>query len=400
MNLPYNWLRASGSLQPNWSRKVTDHLKGCPACRKFVNSLLKMEKAWRDQPLPASCETSKAVFLNQLAMQKKSAPPRPTVRSWRPARWVAAAAVLLVGVGILAWAVLSPAEIRASEVVDRLVDLNTDLSKADYGKRKQLLDANEETLRKRLHADRLSEEERASGEHLLDGARKLAVSDDLEEDEEIVTELAEKLHDRAKVAKSSGNDKESEHAARYTNLSKRLSIRCIKMCIIDRLIELNMATLIQRRAKAIRGKEELRNDREANCLGRPGDGREALRSESASRRTPIFPCGRRQSRRWRIIAQTCRSCRENGKKKERSRPSATACSSSAANPFFDKMKSMQPKGPPDLKKGGFDMSKFQKQFEDNRLRGPQFNRPDMHNRFEGLTKKGFGWPPMKGGGKK
>ena len=72
----------------------------------------------------------------------------------------------------------------------------------------------------------------------------------------------------------------------------------------------------------------------------------------------------------------------------------------ALNPFFDKMKTIQPKGPPDTKKGGFDFAKYQKQFEDNRQRGSQFRRDDMHTRFEAQTKKGFGWPPSKGGGKK
>src|SRR5436189_57121 len=77
-----------------------------------------------------------------------------------------------------------------------------------------LLDADEGSFRKGLQAARLSPEERASGEHLLESARKLAASDDLEEDEEIVTDVAEKLLDRARDAQSKGSEKESEQCGR------------------------------------------------------------------------------------------------------------------------------------------------------------------------------------------
>src|SRR5207253_2104964 len=161
-----------------------------------------------NQPMPASCDAAKAVFLGKLAVHMKTMPVKPPMRRWhalRPARLAAVAAMLLIALSILTWAVWPP-ESRASEVVDRLVDFNTELSKADFGRRKQLLEAKEADLRKRLQEARLSKEERASGDQLLAGAVSLASSDDLEEDEAILTALADNLRDRAKTAQAKGSD--------------------------------------------------------------------------------------------------------------------------------------------------------------------------------------------------
>src|SRR5262249_15308552 len=144
-----NWLLQVDSLQPkDWPAEVANHLKSCARCVKYVNALSKLEKSWREQPLPADCARAKAAFLNVVTTLARKAEPRPVVRRWHPARWGAAAAMVLVVLGILAWLALSPSEIRASEVVDQLVDWNTDLARADFPKRKPILDANEETFRK------------------------------------------------------------------------------------------------------------------------------------------------------------------------------------------------------------------------------------------------------------
>jgi hypothetical protein len=321
--------------------------------------------------------------------------------------------VLLAGVSIVAWVVLLPAEIRASEVVDQLVDLNTDLSKADFAKRKNLLDANEERLRKRLHAERISEEERASGELLLKAARDLAASDDLEEDEEIITALAEKLLDRAKNARAKGTEKESEHCQRryVVFMEKAVNPLHSRMRIIDRLIELNM----EMAGADSKTRKKLFDDKEESLRQDLQDAR--LPPDDQAMAEKLFEVSRRMAANAEIGLQVqaitdvadklllrAEAAEKNGKKKESDRAAIgySMFVEKAMNPFFDKLKTMQAKVPPDVKKGGggFDMAKFQKQFDFNRQRAPQFNRPEMHNRFDAQAKKGFGWPPMKGGGKK
>jgi hypothetical protein len=405
-----NWLLQAESLQPKaWPPEVTKHLKGCAQCVKYVNSLSKLERSWREQPLPASCTQAKSKFLTKLAQQAKAVPVKPAPLRWRPVRWAAAAAaVLVVSLGLLAWLVFSPSETRASEVVDRLVDLNTDLSKADYSKRKQILDANEENLRKNLQLARLSKEERASGEQLLDAARKLAVSDDLEEDEEIVTDVAEKLFDRANSAQAKGSDKESEHCnRRYAQfMEKAVSPLNSKLRVIDRLIELNMEMAsadTKKRKQLFKDNEESLRQDITNAGLSPDDQAMAEKLLEVSRRMAANVDLSLQAQAITEAADDLRLRVETAANKgKETGPGRSAryhdFVEKALHPFFDKLKASQPKGPPDAKKGGFDFTKFQKQIEMNRLRAQQHYSPEMRHRFEAQkTKKGPGWPPFKSG---
>jgi RNA polymerase sigma factor (sigma-70 family) len=61
-------------LQPKtWPADLAEHVKRCAACTRIVKDLRKLEKTWREQPVPEECETAKADFLQKLA-KSKSAP--------------------------------------------------------------------------------------------------------------------------------------------------------------------------------------------------------------------------------------------------------------------------------------------------------------------------------------
>jgi hypothetical protein len=416
-----NWLLQVDSLQPkDWPAEVANHLKSCARCVKYVNALSKLEKSWREQPLPADCARAKAAFVNIVTTLAKSARPKPAVRRWHPARWgAAAAAMILIALGLVAWLALSPSEIRASEIVDQMVDWDTDLARADFAKRKPILDANEETFRKNVQSARLSAEERASAEHLFEAARKLAASDDLEEDEEILTDLAEKLLDRARTAQTKGTPKESERCNhRYSQfVEKAVTPVQTKLRIIDRLIELNMqmasADAKKRKQLFSEREEGLRQDLQAAGLS-PDDQAMAEKLLEVSRRMAendklalqaqaIKEAADKLRIRAELAEEKGKKRESEGKKRESDKRESDRCAigysifiDKAFSPFFDKLKS-QSKGPPDMKKGGFDFSKFQKDFEWNRQRAGQFSRPEMHERFEEQTKKGLGRPFNKGG---
>ncbi len=218
-----NWLMQVESLQPkDWPHKVTNHLKSCAVCLKFVNSLGKMEKAWRDHPLPASCEQGKAAFLKQLIKQRMAIPARPAVRFWRPARYAAVAAMLLIGISGFGWLLFSPTPNRAtasSDIVERLIDWNLELTNAKLKDRVLLLEENEARLRKELEAAKtlLTSEDYELAENLLNNGRWLATNSDLVKEAERITDIADKLAVRADSALRLGNEKDMERCGmRYS----------------------------------------------------------------------------------------------------------------------------------------------------------------------------------------
>jgi hypothetical protein len=59
-----DWLLQCESLQPtSWSREVVRHLRACVSCYQFANGVKRLEKAWRNLPVPAECETARQEFL-------------------------------------------------------------------------------------------------------------------------------------------------------------------------------------------------------------------------------------------------------------------------------------------------------------------------------------------------
>jgi hypothetical protein len=204
-------LQAEDLRPESWSVDVCEHLRTCPACSTFVSDLRQLETAWKEIPVPAECEEGKAAFLQQLPTLE--AAPKPT-RRWRPARWVAAAALLL-GVGLLSW-LLVPGDVHASsDLVGRLVDLNLELANADPADRQRLLAEHEAGFREELAQNSLNTDDRKEAEQLLETAQKLVVSNDPVAETALLTGVAESLVSRIDKAEKKGSVKETQRNARF-----------------------------------------------------------------------------------------------------------------------------------------------------------------------------------------
>jgi hypothetical protein len=236
MNCKYveNWLLQVESLQvKDWPRNMNRHLKKCAACAKVARELYKLEDAWRTQPVPAECGQAKAVFLEQLSKievseqpAKTEKPAKPEKRaksaklkfkrpSWTPMRWAAVAAVLFIGVIIVG--LLMPGRTIASQsnVVERLVDWNIELTNASLNERQRLLAKAEPFLMQELEKARpsLSPEDRAMAESLLEHGRWLATHDDPIAEAERAADIADKMLWIADAAEKQGKKTESEQCA-------------------------------------------------------------------------------------------------------------------------------------------------------------------------------------------
>ena len=224
------WLLQCESLQPkSWPRGVVKHLRVCTTCYQFGKGVKRLERAWRNLPVPAECEPAKANFLAKLADLKQTERHKPK-RGHRPKklptphrptwgmRWLAVAACLFIG--IIGVGLLIPGRqktddtgaIASANVVDRIVEWSVDLAKADSEDRKQLFDEYEGSFRTDLKKAVLAPEERQLGEELLDLDGKLAVAADPLAEAEIVTAIADKLMSQAVVAVDKGNKRDAERS--------------------------------------------------------------------------------------------------------------------------------------------------------------------------------------------
>jgi hypothetical protein len=192
-------------------------------------------------PIAQETQAAKGEFLKKLRQRKTpldaaavgpvSAPemdvvtlpfdePRPTPKKkkkkkamgppyWQPIRWAAVAAMMLISVGVIAYLLIAPGESRAGTgVVDRLIDLNLQMTNADAKDRKRLLDEQEEYLLGDLQKSRLSDEEQQFARELLENCYYLAENDDPIEEANLITDLADKIKSREDVASKKGNENE------------------------------------------------------------------------------------------------------------------------------------------------------------------------------------------------
>jgi len=133
-----------------------------PRLREDRARSLQDRRGWRNQPVPAECAKAKAAFLAKLPTldqpkpetraktsrrQKRAKAVKTPIRRSNPYRWFAVAAVLFVG--IILTALLLPSKTQASsDIVERLIDWNLEMTSADAKERKRLLDENEANFKK------------------------------------------------------------------------------------------------------------------------------------------------------------------------------------------------------------------------------------------------------------
>ncbi len=212
-----DWLLHAEDLRPrSWPKDLVAHVKSCSACVKVVNMLSKLEKAWHEQPIAIECEQAKGRFLSTVGAP---APARSKLRQLLfrvpRVRFVAAAAMILIAFTAFGWLVFSPGQTRASsDVVDRLLEWNLEMTNATPQDRKRLLEEHETALRLDLQKaqPKLAPEERELADNLLAHGVWLAANDDVIEEADRVNNLAEELAGRVETAGKKNSPKESEHA--------------------------------------------------------------------------------------------------------------------------------------------------------------------------------------------
>ena len=204
-------LRADGLEPPYWSPAVAEHMQTCSACNSLAYDLLKLEEDWRHRPIPAECASAQSAFLKTLPAHCFNPMPAPR-RRFTPLRWAAAAAVLLVCAGV-AWMTLSPGDIRASsDLVERLVDWNLDITTADLDQRHQFA-GQEADFRQDLDKSNLTGEDRDLAEKLLENGRWLATNSDPLAEANRLTDLADNLIVKVDSATKKGNESDSHRFA-------------------------------------------------------------------------------------------------------------------------------------------------------------------------------------------
>lgn len=224
-----NWVLQCESMQVRtWPKKLVRHVKRCRPCRHFARSVLRLEDRWKHQPLPKAANKPSAAFLKQIVelenppVKEKETSEKPRKRkrvplAFRPLRWVgAAAAMLLIAIGGIVIMLMSPGPGRASsDVVERLIVWNLEMSNADAKERKRLLDEHDPKFSAELAKAELTEDDRELAEGLLENGRYLASSDDPDEEFEIISHLGAELKDRYERAEKKGNDRERERCANF-----------------------------------------------------------------------------------------------------------------------------------------------------------------------------------------
>lgn len=210
-----NWLLdaevpAAADIMPS---ELAQHLAGCGACRELAAEIGRLEQAWRAMPLPAEMEPAREAFLRRL-------PPAP--RSVRlPRRWMAAAVVLLavgIGGGVL---VSLPKASASSDVVERLVDWNLDLSRAGTAdERGRIYAGSAAGFAEAVRDARLPRDERELADSLLRTAPVLAANPDPLTEADRFDAVADTLARRMTSATHRGDVR---RAKRYAKLYARVA---------------------------------------------------------------------------------------------------------------------------------------------------------------------------------
>jgi hypothetical protein len=165
------------------SPEIRAHVAQCDICRGFLARLARLEQSWRNLPLSASALQGRDEFLARL--DRPAHPSRPATdhtRSWktrwsRPRALLTAAAVLLLGVGLL---LFRPTESQAAEeLLDRLLDENLALAELhSLQERTRVYEERIKPLSARVPSAHLSPEDRLLASSLMEIGAWLVRHDD------------------------------------------------------------------------------------------------------------------------------------------------------------------------------------------------------------------------------
>jgi hypothetical protein len=197
---------------------VAAHLRDCAECQRLVEQLQVIEREWREQPLPASAAEAREDFLR---IHGDEAPrPSEVRRRFVAPRWLVAAC-LIVAVGVTGWFMAQPQKAHAdSDVIDRLIDWNLQLSDAGEAERRELFAGQVEFLR--ADSAKLPDEDRAFAESLIRNGEFLASNPEPLETADRFAVLADQLVERLDHAAARNDPKASAKLARqYMHVANR-----------------------------------------------------------------------------------------------------------------------------------------------------------------------------------
>jgi hypothetical protein len=223
-------LQADSAHPANQSAEVRAHLDVCRECCKFNERLFRLERDWRNLPMPAGAEVAKQAFLRRLAGDLT----RPT----KPSRWARlprlprtalagiVAASLLLAASLVAWRMLPAARETAREtanakLLDDIVDWNLALAEANETERAALL-KEAPKFQTRLQLMSFNTDDRQFAETLLDKAAILAKNPDPLVAAEHFDAVADQVQQRLDKAVHSNKVGEADQwAARLSTIDER-----------------------------------------------------------------------------------------------------------------------------------------------------------------------------------
>jgi hypothetical protein len=200
---------------------LSAHLPGCRACRELLDKLRRLEAAVRGLPDPPQSVSAKANFLRKVQPFKAAAasPAVPGKRAIRfPARRLAAAAAVIVGLGFLAlWLTIGDGSRAqaASSPLPAMVAWNVELSRTrDPNERQRSYSARAEEFAQACRSAKLSTQDRELADALLAHAAWLASHDDPLEEADRFIALAEKILNRIATPAGPTTEQQTSDLAR------------------------------------------------------------------------------------------------------------------------------------------------------------------------------------------
>jgi hypothetical protein len=200
--------------------EVSGHVRTCADCQRLIARLERLERRWREEPLPASAAGARDAFLRRLPATPPAAVRLP--RRTLP-RWLMAAGVFLA-LGLGAWLLLPAPTVQASDdLVERLLDWNLDLSQApSAADRARLYAERAPALEADLHKHGVPHGDREVAEKLLETAGWLAQHNDPVEEAERFNALADQFLERLHAATPHGDERLlARLARRYQRLAEQ-----------------------------------------------------------------------------------------------------------------------------------------------------------------------------------
>ncbi|HEV3142268.1 MAG TPA: hypothetical protein VGZ47_00120 [Gemmataceae bacterium] len=215
-------------------REIAEHIRQCDSCQRLIERVVRLEESWRQQAVPASAVQAQSVFLQRLAD-----PPSPIIRkpelprrSIRLARWIVAACVLAIigvsiGIGVLSTSSQARAE---SDVIDRMIDWNLQMSEAPTLEERQRLFAERaDEFKTDVNKADLSEADRAFADYLMQTGAWLASNDEPVEEADKLNTLADQIVTRAQTSGKPMDEKKTQRfVQQYQKVAQNIEAKVEK----------------------------------------------------------------------------------------------------------------------------------------------------------------------------